>query len=129
MKKPIAVQGFSWQFSDPNVQATVVLTGVPSLKSLAGGKNIAKDGFGAMVTAVMYPSAGATIPDPGPYNVSFNATAQKNKADGSFVLREGDETGTINATPKIPAGTAQTPYPVSFKLQITSAGQAKASGE
>ena len=123
--KLIAVDGFTYSISNPVVQATVVLTGVPSLTCKASNKGICKDGFQAIVSAVMAPSAGATIPDPGPYNVSFSSSAQKVKADGTLVLLQGDKTGTVNATPQIP-GTPPTPFPVSFDLSITIAGQIKA---
>lgn len=123
--KLIAVDGFTYSISNPVVQATVVLTGVPSLTCKAGGKGICKDGFSAIVSAIMVPSVGATIPDPGPYNVSFSSSAQKVKADGTLVLLQGDKTGTVNATPQIP-GTPPAPFPVSFDLSITIAGQIKA---
>jgi hypothetical protein len=126
--KFIAVDGFSHAFSDPLVNATVTLTGVPSVKCEAGGGGMCKDGFGLIVSAITYPSAGATIPDPVPYNVSFSATAVKTKADGTLVLRVDDETATINATPQIP-GSPPTPYPVSFNIKITNAGQNKVRSE
>jgi hypothetical protein len=130
MKKLIAVQGFTYQISDPMVQAVVTLTGVPSVKCKAGGQWICKDGFSVVVTAILVPGAGAVIPDPGPKNASFSATSQKNKADGTFVLRKDDETGTISATPKIPQPSGPpVDYPVSFKLSIINAGQTKVSGE
>lgn len=121
--KDVANQGFSYSISDPLVVATVLKTGVPSVKCKAGS-GICKDGFGMSVSVITVPSAGATIPDPGPYSVQFGATAAKVKADGSLVLRKDDETGMVNATPQIP-GTPPVPYPVSFKLTISDAGQAK----
>jgi len=123
----IVVDGFAHKFSDPTVQATVTLTGVPSLKCKAGGKGMCKDGFGAIISAVQVPSAGATIPDPAPYNVSFSATATKVKADGTLVLLKGDKTGNITATPQIP-GSPPVPYPVTFGLEITDAGQSVVGG-
>lgn len=129
MKKLIAVDGFSIQISNPLANASVTLTGVPSLKSSAGGKKICKDGFSIVVSAITVPSAGATIPDPGPYNESFSATATKNLADGEYVLRVDDETGTISATPKIPSPSGPVDFPVSFKYVIINAGQTKVSGE
>lgn len=111
-------------------QGTVVDTGTPSLKvkAPAGGAGVIKDGYGITVTAITDPGAGATIPDPGPYNVSYSAQALKVKADGTLVLRLDDETGTVNATPQIP-GSPPTPFPVAFKYKITSAGQIKVTAE
>lgn len=109
-------------------QGTVVDTGVPSakVKAPAGGNGIIKHGYGITVSAITDPGAGATIPDPVPYNVSYSAQAVKVKADGSLVLRLDDETGVINAIPIIPPST---PFPVSFKYKITSAGQTKVKAE
>lgn len=109
-------------------QASVVDTGVASAKVRADGSGVLKDGYGLTVTGITDPGAGATTPDPGPYNVSFSATATKVKADGTLVLRQDDESGTINATPQIP-GTPPVAYPVSFKYVITDAGQVKVRAE
>ena len=125
IKKLIAVDGFSWQFSDPTVSASVTLTGTPSSKSRAGGKGVCKDVFTATVSAITKPPA--TIPDPGPYSVTFSATATKCRADGTLVLRVDDATGDITATPKVP-GSPPTPQPVTFNLKITAAGQSVARG-
>ena len=122
--KNIAVNGFSYQISNPSVQATVTLTGTPSTKCKAGGNGICKDGFSATVSVITNPATGATIPDPGPYSVNFSATAQKVKADGSLVLRVDDKTGDITATPQIP-GSPPVPSPVTFHVKITAAGQTK----
>jgi len=123
MSKLIAVNGFSYSISDPSVSASVSLTGSPSTKCKAGGQGICKHGFGVTVSAITKPPA--TIPDPGPYNVTFSATALKVKADGSLVLRVDDITGDITATPQVP-GSPPTPQPVTFHLTITAAGQTKA---
>lgn len=122
--KLVAVQGFSHSISDPLVLATVALTGTPSVKCKAGGMGICKHGFGVSVSAITVPSVGATIPDPGPYSASFSSTAVKVKADGSLVLLEGDKTGNITASPQIP-GSPPVPYPVTFYLSISAAGQLK----
>lgn len=122
--KEVAVQGFSHSISDSTVVATVVPTGVPSIKCKAGGSGICKDGFGMSVSAITVPSAGAVTPDPGPYLPKFSATATKVKADGVLVLRKDDETDAVNATPYIP-GSPPTPYPVSFNLKISDSGQSK----
>lgn len=127
--KLIAVSGMTVQVSDPTVVATITITGSPSLKVKAEGNGVYKDSLGVTVTAITVPSAGATIPDPGPYNVTFSATAQKVKADGSLVLRVDDETGTINATPKIPSTPSPIDFPVSFKIEISNAGQSKSKAQ
>jgi hypothetical protein len=123
--KTIAVDGFSYELSDPAVSATVTLTGQPSAKCKAGGKGICKDGFSATIAAITKPPA--TIPDPGPYSVQFSATAAKAKADGSLVLRVDDTTGDVTATPQVP-GNPPSPSLVTFHLKISAAGQTKAKG-
>ena len=108
--------------------ATVVDAGSASLKVKAGGQGVIKNGYGLTVSAITDPGAGATIPDPGPYSVSFSATAAKVKADGTLILRADDETGIISATPQIP-GSPPTPFPVQFKYKISSAGQSKVAAQ
>lgn len=125
-KKLIVVDGFSYSLSDPNVFATVTLTGVASVKSKIKSKGICKHNYSAIVTAIY--TASATIPDPGPYTVNFSASAQKTKVDGSFVLLVDDKTGDITAIPKIP-GSPPTPSPITFYIKITDAGQNKVSTE
>jgi hypothetical protein len=129
--KCIAIDGFIPEISDPMVLATVSLCGIPSEKCKADGGGMCKNGFQATVSNISVPSAGATIADPGPFTVSFSATATKTKADGTLVLLEGDKTETIKATPKIPPippAVEPVPYPVSFELSIASAGQVKVRG-
>ena len=123
--KLIAVNGFTCALSNPLVQATVALTGTPSAKCKAGGAGMCKHGFSLSVSAITAPSSGATIPDPGPYSASISSSASKVKADGSLVLLEGDKTATITATPQIP-GSPPVPFPVSFDISISVAGQTKA---
>lgn len=126
--KAVAVNGFSYQISDLTVVATVTLTGTPSTKAKCGGQGVCKHGFGATITNVTVPSAGATIPDPGPYNVTFSALATKVKADSTLVLRLDDVTGNVTATPQVPGGPP-VPHPVTFHLKITAAGQTKAKAQ
>jgi len=126
--KNVAVAQFSHSISNPLVVATVVHSGTPSTTCKAGGKGICKDGHTMSVSAIMVPSVGATIPDPGPYTATFSKTAAKVKADNTLVLRVDDETDTINANPKIP-GSPPVVYPVSFKLKISDAGQAKVKAQ
>jgi len=125
--KPIAVDGAVFVPDDPLVVCSIAPAGVPSIKCKLEAKGILKDGFNIIVSAIQYPSASATIPDPAPYPAAFETTATKVKADGTLVLLEGDLTATINATPQIP-GSPPTPYPISFKVKIDNAGQTKGNG-
>ena len=123
----IAVVGMVLVPDDPLVIATIAITGSESTKAKAG-TGIYPDQLSISVSAITYPSAGATIPDPGPYSENMNSSSQKVKlkALDKLVLLEGDESGTINATPKIPSTPNPIDFPISFKIQIQSAGQIKA---
>lgn len=125
----MAVLGMALVPSDPTVQCTIVVTGVPSTRLKADNLGVYLDGTMLAVTAITVPSAGATIADPGPYNVPLNATATRTKSDGTLVLREDDESDIINATPQIPGSPSPTPYPVSFTIVIDSAGQTRSKAE
>jgi hypothetical protein len=123
----IAVSGFSYSISDmstPGIAGVIALTGIPSLKSFVNGKGVCKHNFSLTVSAVTCNVAGATTPDPVVHTATFQATAIKCKADGSLVLRINDKTAIISASPSIP-GSPPVPYPVTFKIQITNAGQIK----
>ena len=124
MGKLVAVEGATLLQDDPNVVCTISPTGAPSATCKAEGSRVLKDGYTVSVSNITVPSAGATIPDPGPYVVGFETTATKVKADGTLVLLLNDKTATINAIPQIP-GSPNTPYPVGFKIEITDAGQTK----
>lgn len=125
MSKNIAVVGMVLVPDDPLVTATIAITGSPSSKAKAT-TGIYQDGLSLSVTAITYPSAGATIPDPGPYVVNMNSGALKVKAETKLVLLEDDLSDTINATPKIPSSPNPIDFPVSFKVKIQSASQIKA---
>lgn len=116
----IATGDFTQAIVEPGISADVVKTGVPSIKVKVGGSGVVNHGFSIVVTNIK--TVAASIPDPGPYTVSYQATATKVKADDNLVLRERDETEVINAMPHIP-GMPPVPMPVSFKYQITAAGQ------
>lgn len=126
--KELAVLGMTLQTNPSTVVATMVMVSSPSTVTKAEAKGVYVDGDQVSVSAITVPSAGATIPDPGPYVVPFNAQAVKNKSEGDLVLRLDDETDTINATPMIP-GDPNTPYPVSFTIKIVNANQTKVKGE
>src|SRR5208337_2336663 len=108
--------------SDLTITATILLTGIPSIVNKVNGLGFCLDGFTLQVTNVK--TASATIPDPGPYNASFSATALKVKdlSENKLVLRVGDKTGIIHAIPNVPGPT---PEPVTFTITITNSGQIK----
>jgi hypothetical protein len=117
---------------DPNVVCTITKVGPAGTKLKCDGQFAALDGYQVSVSAITYPSAGATVPDPGPYVVPLNATATKMKSENKFVLRVDDLSDTINATPEIPSPPPPgntTPYPISFKIKISVAGNTKVKAE
>jgi hypothetical protein len=123
MAELIAVDGATLFQDDPLVVCTITPVGVPSVIDKAEGNGFLLDGYQVSVSAITYPSAGATIRDSGPYVVAFASGATKVKDSGTLVLLEGDLTAIINAAPQIPASPSPTPYPISFKIEITVAGQ------
>ncbi len=123
--KLVAVQGMTLYQDDPSVVCTVFFIFPPTIsKNFAENKLFHADGDMFMVNAITVPSAGATIPDPATYAVPLNASTTKVEAENKNPLRLGDLSDTINAIPKIP-GTPPVDYPVSFKMEITDAGQMK----
>ena len=124
MGKLVAVEGATLLQDDPLVVCTITETGTPSATCKAEGNGMLKDGYQISVSNITVPSAGATIPDPGPYVVGFITSATKVKADGTLVLLVNDKTEIINAVPQIP-GSPPTPYPVTFAIEITVAEQTK----
>ena len=132
--KNIAIAGMTVEV-DPTtvvppgtVVATIVVAPPTGTKVTAGGGLVHRDGDKITVSAITVTEPGATIPDPGPYDVAFSSTAAAVKAEGIEVLLEGDQTATINATPQIP-GTPPTNYPVSFKCKVSAAGQDKVKAD
>jgi hypothetical protein len=103
--------------------ATIVISPPTAIKVNVAAL-VYRDGDQITVSAITVPSAGATIPDPGPYLVAMEATAIKTKAEGIEVLREGDLSEQIDATPQVP-GSPPVDYPVSFKCIVSDAGQVK----
>lgn len=131
----IAVQGMTVIVDQTTVNppgfavvATIVVNPPSSTKCKGEGKPMHRDGDTITVSAITVPTAGATIPDPGPYSPAMNAAAQYVKAEGTLVLREGDLSDTINATPQIP-GSPPTDYPVSFKCIVQAANQTKVKAQ
>jgi len=110
------------------VVATIIALPPTSTKGLAENKAIYLDGDQIQVVAITVPSAGATIPDPGPYVVGITATASKCTLENKYPLRLGDQSSLISAVPQIP-GSPPVNYPVSFKCVISNAGQSKVSAQ
>ena len=123
-----AVTGMTLQQNNVNVICTIAIIGSPSEKTKAEGKYVYLDNTIIRVTNITVPTAGATVPDPGPYDVPLNATTIKNKSENKYILRKNDESDTINAIPKIPRDGPDTPYPVSFKVVIVNSNQIKVVG-
>lgn len=131
----VAVQGMTVVVDQTTVNppgsavvATIVVNPPSSTKCRGESKLMHRDGDTITVSAITVPTANATIADPGPYTVGMNAAAQYVKAEGALVLREGDLSDTINATPQIP-GSPPTDYPVSFKCIVQVAGQTKVKAQ
>ena len=128
MSELIAVSGMTLTPSDPTVVATINVLTAPQVKEKCEGSGIYVHNTVISVSAITVQSAGATIPDAGPYVVVIEATGSKVKAEAALVLREGDSSETINAIPKIP-GSPPVDYPVPFTVDITVAGQTKVKAE
>lgn len=121
--KLVAVDGATLLISNPLVVATVsIIPNQQSLNTFGDDNGFLKDGFQISVSNITVPSVGATIPDPGPYVVSFSSTAQYVTNDEVLVLRQDDECDTINANPQIP-GSPPVVSPISFNYKISVAGQ------
>jgi hypothetical protein len=123
-----AVEGMN-VVTNPSTVTAVMAVAAPTGTKCKATATMHRDGDTVTVTAITVPSASATIPDPGPYTVGFIATAAKCKAEGVLVLRQGDESETINATPQIPGSPDPVDYPVSFTVKITAAGQTKVKAQ
>ena len=131
MSELIAVSGMTATVDQSTVNppafpvVAIVIADPPSGAKCSATGLVYRDGDTIQVSAITVPGAGATIPDPGPYQPAMNATSTKVKGEGVSVLREGDLSDTVSATPKIPPAPG-TDYPVTFKCKISAAGQAKA---
>jgi hypothetical protein len=110
------------------VVATILVNPPTGIKVKASNLLVHRNGDSIQVSAITVPSAGATIPDPGPYPATMTATAIKTKAEAIPVLRQNDQSTVIAATPQIP-GTPPTPYPVTFQCVVSVPGQIKAKAE
>ena len=114
----------------PTVSATAVVL-PPTGTKVSASALVHRNGDKVVVTNITVDEVGATIPDTGPYEVGFVSGSTKVKAEGEFVLLEGDQSEVINATPQIPSPPPDDPvdFPISFTVIVDSAGQTKAFAE
>lgn len=132
MSELVAVEGMTVAI-DP---ATSIPPGATALAIVVNpivGRKLKGSGAQAQLDGDTFTISGitagaASIADPGPYDVAIPSTAAKMGSEGTKVLREGDLSELIEATPQTP-GTPPVDTPVAFKCVITAAGQLKASAE
>ena len=121
MSEFVAVKGMTLAIVEGNpttVLGTIAITGSPSSINKNDNNGVYLDGTGVSVTAITSPDGEATIPDAGPVTGTINATIENVKENGTLLLVNGDETGILNAIPKIPASPDPIDYPVTFKVRI-----------
>jgi len=126
MGKIIAVDGATFDFvngSLPGVSGVITLLGTASVINKVNGDGFLLDGFQVQVTNIT--TSTATIPDPGPYMVSMNATIAKVKENSVLALVNGDISDLINATPQTPATPDPIDTPVAFNIGISDPNQDK----
>lgn len=101
-----------------------VITSSPSSKVKAGGAFVYRGTINFTFSGGSEPTvtAGSVT---GSGSISFTAT--KTKADGQFVIREGD-TGTLTGTGTNPSPPPPT-LPVSGSVEISNAGQTKVKAQ
>lgn len=112
------------------IQALITVLTPPSLVCKAGGLAIYKGDIALSIQNVVTiaPAPPASIPDPASVpplfiSATVHPTAQYVKSTGELVLREGDDTDVINATPKIPSSPTPIDYPIAFTVRVKTAGQ------
>lgn len=99
-------------------------------KMKLSGQDVITDSTTIKIQNVIAPGALATTPDPASIPPLFLSgtiisSSTKVKTENEKPILEGDETLVIAATPIIP-GATPTPYPTTFTVKATSAGQLKA---
>jgi len=119
----IGVDGLTIAHSSgsPISSGSFVITSTPSVKVLADGKGVFS---GPLTFTFSGGTATGFVSNSINGGGTINPTTVKVKADGSFVIREGDS-GTLNGTGITlpdPPGTAG---PISGGVEITAANQAK----
>jgi|WetSurMetagenome_2_1015567.scaffolds.fasta_scaffold466049_1 hypothetical protein len=117
--KYIAVQGCTLTISGVT-PGTATITSSTSTKVKAGHKGVYRGTVQVQLTGC----SSGTYNQTGPVTSNFTLTAQKNKADSEFVLREGDQATGISVS------MVNSVYPFdssSFtaSVEVTSAGQVK----
>ncbi|MBW2673581.1 MAG: hypothetical protein JRD89_09245 [Deltaproteobacteria bacterium] len=133
MLKEVAVTGMTVVVDqttvDPpgTVTATIVVNPPTGTKCKAENKLIYREGDTITVTLISHSLA--SIPFPGPVTGTWEATAEKTKAEGKLVLRVDDLTDEIEATPQQPSTPDPIDYPISFKCKVTVANQTKVKAE
>jgi len=107
---------------------TITITGAAYAQADAGGSGIYQEGLQIKIASVTAPGAVATTPDPNPVTAAISAAPNRVTCGGVAILREGDETADLTATPLIPGSPPQS-YATSFKVRIASAGQARVEAQ
>jgi hypothetical protein len=122
--KEIAVVGMTFKFVNPAHSGTVTVTGAASTKVKAGGQFVYKT---LLAISISNGSDGSTTINATGTGVLI-ATAIKNKVDGQFVLRKGDQSTVIPMT-----GDNISPPPPTMAyttvVEIDDPGQNKVRGE
>ncbi len=122
MPKLIAVSGMTLTVTPSTVTGTPTVTALPSLKVNAGGSAVYRGSVAISVAAI---TQGNFV---GPTAVgNLQATATKGRADGQFLLREGDKATGLSTAGTDPGSGATTI--INFAVEITSAGQLKARSD
>lgn len=109
--------------SNTTISGIIIVTKVKMKSSSVGQKNILEGTF-VTVSGVTCSGLGAITPDPVPHVASINPTATTCKDSTLKVLRVNDKTDVITAYPLVP-GSPPEPKAVTFKVEITDAGQTK----
>jgi hypothetical protein len=111
------------------VIASIVVLPPTETKNRGENKLYHRDEDQIQVSNITVPAVNATIADTTVYTKKLLATALFDHADDDkLVLREGDHSEVINATPKIP-GSPPTPYPVAFQCIIDDPNQTTNRGQ
>lgn len=122
--KEIAVQGMTLGYSSPITGSAPTVVGIPSIKVKAESKGVYKDTLAVLVPVGITDAANCV--STAPFPTTIVATAQKTKADGTFVLRVDDESAQLSIPGLIGGSSACT---ISTKVVIDDAGQTKVTGE
>lgn len=121
MSEYVAVDGMTLDI-DSTHSATISVVSPSSTINKINAKGVYKDNTQVSVTNII--SGPATTPDPGPVTGYLNASISEVKENGTLLLVDGDETGLLNAIPKIP-GSPPTDYPITFKIYVDDPNQTK----